>query len=67
MNIDKFMFAFMGAVVFISVLLGYFWHPAWLLLTGFVGLNAFQAAFTGFCPAAIVLKKLGLKPGQAFG
>ncbi len=66
MNIDRFMFAFMGAMVFLSVTLGYFWPPVWLLLTGFIGLNAFQAAFTGFCPAVIILKKLGFKPGHAF-
>lgn len=67
MNIDRVMFAFMGAVVFLSVTLGYFWHPAFFLITGFAGLNAFQAAFTGFCPAVPVLKKLGVKPGPAFG
>jgi hypothetical protein len=31
-----------------------------------VGLNLLQAAFTGFCPAAIVFQKLGLKTGPAF-
>ena len=39
----------------------------WVLwLTAFVGLNMFQAAFTGFCPLAIILKKLGARPGVAF-
>jgi Protein of unknown function (DUF2892) len=38
----------------------------WLLLSAFVGLNMFQAAFTGFCPAAMVFKKLGIKAGSAF-
>lgn len=33
----------------------------WLLLTAFVGLNLLQSAFTGFCPAAILLRRLGLE------
>jgi hypothetical protein len=36
------------------------------LLTAFAGLNMFQAAITGFCPAAIVFRKLGLHEGCAF-
>jgi hypothetical protein len=39
---------------------------AWLLLTVFVGLNMVQAAFTGFCPAAIIFSRLGQKAGCAF-
>ncbi len=66
MNIDRFIFAFAGIVIMLSLALGYFISPYWLLLTAFVGLNMFQAAFTGFCPLAIILKKLGLKPGEAF-
>jgi hypothetical protein len=31
-----------------------------------VGANLLQASFTGFCPAAIIFKKLGAKPGAAF-
>lgn len=67
MNIDRFVMAFAGAVVLASLLLGYFVSPYWLFLTAFVGLNLFQAAFTGFCPLAIILKKAGFKPGRAFG
>jgi hypothetical protein len=37
------------------------------LLTAFVGVNLLQAAFTGFCPAAMIFRKLGLEPGPAFG
>lgn len=66
MNIDKAVLSFAGAMVLISLALGYFIHPAWLLLTAFVGLNMLQAGITGFCPAAIILGKLGLKPGCAF-
>jgi DUF2892 family protein len=40
--------------------------PIWCLLTAFAGLNMIQASVTGFCPAAIVFKKLGLRSGNAF-
>ncbi|ADU65867.1 DUF2892 domain-containing protein [Desulfurispirillum indicum] len=66
MNIDRVVFAFAGTVILLSVLLTYAISPWWLLLTAFVGLNMLQAAFTGFCPLAVILKKLGVKPGQAF-
>lgn len=66
MNVDRAVFAFGGLVVFVSVVLGYYTSPYWFLLTGFAGLNLFQSAFTGFCPAALVFKAIGLKPGNAF-
>jgi hypothetical protein len=66
MNIDRMVFAFAGLMVLASLLLAYFVSPWWLLLAGFVGLNMFQAAFTGFCPLAMILRKLGLSPGAAF-
>lgn len=66
MNIDRFVFAFAGFVILLSLTLAHYFSPYWLLLTGFVGLNMFQAAFTGFCPLAIILKASGFKPGQAF-
>jgi hypothetical protein len=46
--------------------LAYFVSPYWILLTVFVGVNLFQSAITGFCPLAIILKKLGVQPGNAF-
>lgn len=66
MNIDRMVFAFAGSFILISLVLGYYVHPYWLFLTAFVGLNMLQAAFTGLCPLAMILKKIGLKPGQAF-
>jgi len=66
MNIDRFIFRFAGIVILASLALGYGIHEAWYLLTAFVGLNMFQASFTGFCPLAMILKKLGVKPGNAF-
>jgi len=66
MNIDRAVLAFAGVVVLVSLLLALYVSPYWLALTAFAGLNMLQAAFTGFCPAAIVFKKLGLKEGNAF-
>ncbi len=66
MNIDRTVFAFAGAVILISVVLSLLHTTYWLLLTAFVGANLLQAAFTGFCPFARILKGIGLKPGAAF-
>ncbi|MCH8493097.1 DUF2892 domain-containing protein [Aliidiomarina sp.] len=66
MNIDRFVFAFAGIVVLVSVVLAWQVSQGWLILTAFVGLNMLQAAFTGFCPLAKILKAAGFKPGQAF-
>ena len=66
MNVDKAIFCFAGAMILLSVALAHWLTPYWLLLTAFVGLNMFQASFTGFCPAAIIFKKLGVRPGAAF-
>lgn len=66
MNIDRFVFAFAGSMILLSVLLAHLVSPWWLLLTAFVGLNLLQSAFTGFCPLALILKKVGVPSGQAF-
>ncbi len=50
-----------GSMVPLSVILTWFVHPNFLWLTVFVGVNLIQSAFTGFCPAAFFLKKLGLR------
>lgn len=67
MSIDRMVFAFAGAMILLSLALSYLFTPYWLLLAAFVGLNILQAAFTGFCPLALILRKLGVKPGAAFG
>ncbi|MES5814038.1 DUF2892 domain-containing protein [Pseudoxanthomonas sp. Soil82] len=66
MNIDRAVLAFAGMMVLASVALVYLVSPWWLLLTAFVGLNLLQSSVTGFCPAAIVFRKLGLPGGCAF-
>jgi hypothetical protein len=66
MNIDKFVMRFAGAVVLASLALGYYVNDNWYWLTAFVGANLFQSSFTGFCPLAMLLQKLGVKSGAAF-
>ncbi|HPE48361.1 MAG TPA: DUF2892 domain-containing protein [Hyphomonas sp.] len=66
MTLDRAVFAFAGVVVLASVALGYFVSPYWFLLTAFAGLNLFQSAFTGFCPAALIFKAFGVQAGCAF-
>ena len=63
MNIDRAVLALAGGILLVSLALAWLVSPYWLVLTGFVGANMFQAAFTGFCPAAIVFRRLGLKEG----
>ncbi|MGO3934457.1 DUF2892 domain-containing protein [Rhodopseudomonas pseudopalustris] len=66
MNLDKAVLAFAGVVILTGLTLGWLVSPYWYLLPAFAGLNMVQAAFTGFCPAAMVFKKLGIAPGHAF-
>jgi hypothetical protein len=66
MTLDRMVMTFAGLVVLASLALAELMSPYWLLLTAFVGLNLIQASFTGFCPAALVFKRLGAKSGCAF-
>lgn len=66
MTLDSAIFRFAGVVVLGSLALAHWVHPGFLWLTAFAGLNMFQASFTGFCPAAMVFRKLGVRPGKAF-
>lgn len=66
MNVDRAVLTLAGSFVLTSVVLAWLVSPYWLLLAAFVGANLLQAAFTGFCPAATIFRKLGLKTGPAF-
>ena len=66
MSLDRAVMMFAGLMVLVSVALAYWAHPAWMWLTVFVGLNLMQASITGFCPAAMLLRRLGVRPGTAF-
>jgi Protein of unknown function (DUF2892) len=66
MSIDRAVLAFAGVMILASVMLTLLHSPWWLALTALVGANLLQSAFTGFCPAAKIAKKLGLRSGAAF-
>ncbi|MBE0693057.1 MAG: DUF2892 domain-containing protein [Aquamicrobium sp.] len=66
MTLDRSVLAFAGFMVLASVVLTVWVSPLFVWLTVFVGANLLQSAFTGFCPAAIVMKRLGIRPGCAF-
>lgn len=66
MNLDRAVLAFAGIVVLAGLALGYYLSPYWFLLSAFAGLNMVQASITGFCPAAMIFKALGIREGCAF-
>jgi hypothetical protein len=66
MNIDRLVIRFAGLMILLSLALGVLVSPNWFWLTAFVGANLLQSSFTGFCPLAVVLRRLGVLPGCAF-
>ena len=52
-----------GTIILTSLMLAHWAHPAWIWLTAFVGANLAQSAVSGFCPAEIILRKLGVGKG----
>ena len=61
MSTERAILAFAGFMVLLSVALTVWVHPYFIWFTVFVGFNMFQSAFTGFCPAVMIMKKLGMK------
>ena len=61
MTVDNGVRVVAGCILLLSLLLTAWVHPGFVWLSVFVGVNLIQSAFTGFCPAAILLKRLGLK------
>lgn len=66
MNLDRAVLTLAGTMTLLSALLAALVSGWWLLLTAFVGLNLLQSSFTGFCPAAVVFRRLGVSSGCAF-
>jgi hypothetical protein len=65
MTVDRWIRAFAGTFILVSLALGAPASPLyvsqwWLAFTAFVGANLFQYAFTDVCPLGWVLKKLGV-------
>jgi hypothetical protein len=66
MTVDRMILAIAGSFILVSTLLAVLHNTNWLWFTAFVGANLLQSAFSGFCPMAVVLKKCGVKTGEAF-
>ena len=67
MSLEQAVSAFAGVMILISVALTQLVSPWWWLLTAFIGFNLLQSSFTGFCPAAMIMRKLGVGKGVAGG
>lgn len=66
MSLDRSVLAFAGVMVLLSVALTVWVSPYFAWFTVFIGLNLLQSSFTGFCPAASLFRRFGIKPGTAF-
>jgi len=67
MSVERGVEALFGIMVLLSVALTYFVHPGFVWLTVFVAANLFQQAITGFCPAAMIMRKFGMKNERELG
>lgn len=65
-SIDQMVFRIAGLLILVSLLLSQLHSIYWLWLTAFIGANMLQASFTGFCPLAMILSRLGIPAGMAF-
>ena len=63
MKLENIIRALAGTLVLVSLALAHYVDPNWIWLAVFVGFNFLQSAFTGFCPAEMLLKKLGFGKG----
>jgi len=61
MSTERAIMAFAGVMILLSLALTLWVNHNFVWLTAFVGANLLQSAYTGFCPAAIMLRKLGFK------
>jgi hypothetical protein len=60
MTMDRYLRMMAGFFVLASLALGAWVSPKWYYFTAFVGLNLFQSAFTNWCPAISLLRRLGV-------
>ena len=63
MTVENIIRIIAGTVVLLSVALAVLISHWWLILTVLVGVNLIQSAFTGFCPAEMVVRRLCTDPG----
>lgn len=63
MTVERALRLMAGVVILVSLALAQYVSPYWYLLTAFVGVNLLQSAFTNWCPAMTIFRRLGLKDG----
>ena len=61
MTVERAVRLMAGVFILLSLALAQWVSPYWLLFTAFVGLNLLQSAFTNWCPAMSIFRKLGLR------
>ena len=66
MSLDRSVLAFAGVMTLLSAALTAWVSPLFIWFTVFIGANLIQSSFTGFCPAAMAFRAMGLKKGCAF-
>ncbi len=66
MTVEKAVFSFAGFMVLLSLMLTHLVHPGFVWFTVFIGANLLQFGFSGFCPATILFKKLGMKAEREY-
>ncbi|WP_114417480.1 YgaP family membrane protein [Marinospirillum perlucidum] len=66
MNVDRALLMFAGIMILVSLALTHYVHPGFVWFTVFIAANMMQASITGFCPAVMIFKKLGIQTGCAF-
>lgn len=66
MTLDRAVLLFAGLMMLLGTVLTVFVSPYFLWFVVFVGANLIQSSLTGFCPAAMVFRALGIQRGCAF-
>jgi len=61
MTVERVLRGMAGLFILLSLVLAQYHSINWLWFTAFVGLNLLQSAFTGWCPAMTLLRRLGVK------
>jgi hypothetical protein len=65
MTVERSVRLLAGVMVLGSLALAHWVSINWLYLTAFVGLNLLQSAFTDWCPALTVFRRMGLPEGRS--
>ncbi len=65
MTVERALRLMAGTFILLSLALAQWVSPYWLWFTAFVGLNLLQSGVTNWCPAMMILRKLGVRESGA--